>query len=47
MKQPEPESIGTVVQIDPSGEFGFIETGHGRELYFRRNSVVGEPKRPR
>jgi len=44
VKQHEPAPIGTVVRIDPSGVFGFIETDDGRELYFHRNSVVGEPK---
>jgi cold shock CspA family protein len=28
------------VRIDPSGEFGFIETSDGREIYFHRNSVL-------
>lgn len=32
--------IGTVKEIDPLGEFGFIETGDGREIYFHRNSVL-------
>ena len=27
-------------QIDPLGEFGFIETNDGREIYFHRNSVL-------
>jgi len=34
--------IGTVVELDPLGEFGFIETGDGREIYFHRNSVLNE-----
>jgi len=34
--------IGTVARLDPSGEFGFIETSDGQEVYFHRNSVVGE-----
>ena len=33
--------IGTVVGLDPLGEFGFIETDDGREIYFHRNSVLG------
>ena len=32
--------IGTVVELDPLGEFGFIETNDGREIYFHRNSVL-------
>ena len=35
----EPE-IGTVVRIDPSGEFGFLEGRGGHEVYFHRNSVL-------
>ena len=34
--------IGTVVRIDPSGEFGFLETSDGQEVYFHRNSVLDE-----
>jgi cold shock CspA family protein/ribosome-associated translation inhibitor RaiA len=39
-------TIGTVVRIDGSGEFGFLETSDGREIYFHRNSVLngGFPK---
>jgi len=33
--------IAKVVRIDPSGEFGFLETSDGQELYFHRNSVLG------
>jgi cold shock CspA family protein/ribosome-associated translation inhibitor RaiA len=36
------EPIGTVTQLDPSGEFGFIETADGEEIYFHRNSVLGD-----
>jgi cold shock CspA family protein/ribosome-associated translation inhibitor RaiA len=32
--------IGTVVRLDPSGEFGFLEAGDGQEIYFHRNSVL-------
>jgi cold shock CspA family protein/ribosome-associated translation inhibitor RaiA len=32
--------IATVTQLDPLGEFGFLETGDGREIYFHRNSVL-------
>jgi cold shock CspA family protein len=31
-----------VARIDPSGEFGFLETADGREIYFHRNSVLGD-----
>jgi cold shock CspA family protein len=39
-KQHENQPIGTVVRIDPSGDFGFIESGDGREVYFNCNSVL-------
>lgn len=32
--------MATVVRIDPFGEFGFLETDDGREIYFHRNSVL-------
>jgi cold shock CspA family protein len=35
-------SIGTVLRIDPSGEFGFLETSDGQEVYFHRNSVLAD-----
>jgi len=34
------QPVGIVVELDPLGEFGFIETGDGREIYFHRNSVL-------
>lgn len=34
--------IATVTQLDPSGEFGFIETSDGHEIYFHRNSVLND-----
>ena len=40
VKRHEPPPIGTVARIDPSGEFGFIATGDGREVYFHKNSVL-------
>ena len=40
VKQHEGEPIATVARIDPSGEFGFLETDDGREIYFHKNSVV-------
>lgn len=34
------ETIGTVLRIDPSGEFGFLEAADGHEIYFNCNSVL-------
>jgi len=42
VKHHEGSPIGTVVRLDPSGEFGFLETGDGREIYFHRNSVLDD-----
>jgi len=42
VKHHEGAPIGTVVRLDPAGEFGFLETGDGREIYFHRNSVLGD-----
>ena len=39
-KYHENGSIGTVVRIDPSGEFGFLVTADGQEVYFNCRSVV-------
>ncbi len=41
VKHHEEQPIGTVVRLDPSGEFGFLEAADGQELYFHRNSVLG------
>ena len=40
VKHHEGQPIGTVVRLDPAGEFGFLESGDGREIYFHRNSVL-------
>jgi len=40
VKHHEGQPIGTVVRLDPSGEFGFLESGDGGEIYFHRNSVL-------
>jgi cold shock CspA family protein len=40
VKRHEGPPIGTVSELDPLGEFGFIETDDGREIYFHRNSVL-------
>ncbi len=36
------QSTGTVVRLLPNKNHGFIEAADGREIYFHRNSVVGE-----
>jgi cold shock CspA family protein/ribosome-associated translation inhibitor RaiA len=40
VKHHEGPAIGTVVRLDPSGEFGFLESSDGQEIYFHRNSVL-------
>jgi cold shock CspA family protein len=40
VKQHDGPPVGTVSELDPLGEFGFIRTGDGREIYFHRNSVL-------
>ena len=42
MKHHEGSPIGTVARLDPSGEFGFLESSDGHEVYFHRNSVVDD-----
>jgi cold shock CspA family protein len=42
VKHHEGSPIGTVERLDPSGEFGFIETSDGGEIYFHRNSVLDD-----
>ena len=34
--------VGTVVSLDPLGEFGFLESPDGQEIYFHRNSVLDD-----
>jgi cold shock CspA family protein len=41
IKVHQDSATATVVRIDPSGEFGFLETSDGQEIYFHRNSVIG------
>jgi cold shock CspA family protein len=36
----EEEPVGTIVRIDPSGEFGFLEAADGQEIYFNCNSIL-------
>jgi cold shock CspA family protein/ribosome-associated translation inhibitor RaiA len=42
VKHHEGPPIATVTRLDPSGEFGFLETAEGQEVYFHRNSVVDD-----
>jgi cold shock CspA family protein len=42
VKHHEGPPIGTVVSLDPSGEFGFLEASDGQEVYFHRNSVLDD-----
>ena len=40
VKTHEAQPIGAVIRLDPTGEFGFLETADGREVYFHQNSVL-------
>jgi cold shock CspA family protein len=40
IKSHEDQPVGTVVRLDPSGEFGFLRSSDGEEVYFHRNSVL-------
>lgn len=40
IKHHEGQPIGTVVRLDPAGDFGFLRSSDGGEIYFHRNSVV-------
>ena len=42
VKHHEGQPSGTVVRLDPSGEFGFLQAGDGQEIYFHRNSVLDD-----
>jgi len=42
VKQHEGQPIGTVVSLDASGQFGFLQSGEGHEIYFHRNSVLND-----
>jgi cold shock CspA family protein len=42
VKQHDGPPVGTVCELDPLGEFGFIKTEDDREIYFHRNSVLGD-----
>jgi len=43
VKQHEGQAIGTVVRLDPLGEFGFIESSDGREVYFIATACLTMP----
>ncbi len=40
IKTHEGQPVGTVVRLDPAGEFGFLQSSDGQEIYFHRNSVL-------
>src|SRR5450830_1742423 len=40
VKHHEGSPVATVARLDPSGEFGFIKTSDGGEIYFHRNSLL-------
>jgi cold shock CspA family protein len=40
VKSHEGQPIGTVVRLDPTGEFGFLQSNDGEEIYFHRNSIL-------
>jgi cold shock CspA family protein/ribosome-associated translation inhibitor RaiA len=40
LHQTENQMLGQVSDVDPGGDFGFILTGTGSQLYFHRNSVL-------
>jgi cold shock CspA family protein/ribosome-associated translation inhibitor RaiA len=42
VKTHQPRPTGKVVRLDVDGEFGFIEALDGHEVYFHRNSVLGD-----
>jgi cold shock CspA family protein/ribosome-associated translation inhibitor RaiA len=42
VKQHDGPPIATVVRLDPSGDFGFLQADDGQEIYFHRNSVVDD-----
>lgn len=40
VKTHEAQPSGMIIRLDPTGEFGFLETADSREIYFHRNSVL-------
>jgi cold shock CspA family protein len=41
VKHHDGPAIASVARIDPSGDYGFLETDDGSEIYFHRNSLIG------
>jgi cold shock CspA family protein len=41
VKTHEAMAVGRIIRLEPSLDYGFLETPDGREIYFHRNSVVG------
>jgi cold shock CspA family protein len=39
-RERDEQPAGKIVRLDPNGEFGFLETDDGREIYFHANSVL-------
>ena len=42
VKVHEEQPLGTIVRIEPKGDFGFLRSSDGREIYFNRNSVLDD-----
>jgi len=42
VKQHDGPPLGTVIELDPLGEFGILRTSDDREIYFHRNSVLND-----
>jgi len=40
VKSHEGQPVGTVLRLDPAGQFGFLQSNDGKEVYFHRNSVL-------
>jgi cold shock CspA family protein len=43
-KQHQPSMPAKVTKLFPEAGYGFVETAEGREIYFHRNSVLGQFK---
>ena len=41
IKTHEPLPEGRVLRLSPDGDYGFLETADGREIYFHRQSLLG------
>jgi len=41
IKSHDGQPVGTVARLDPGGEFGFLQSNDGEEIYFHRNSILG------